>query len=74
MNKKKLSVVILCLIMLFSLNSLSLATSTINNTSNKIETKSVVIKWLYKLIQGKLYKIKYNFNTGKTEGNWILVS
>lgn len=38
-----------------------------------IETRTPKIDWVYKVINGHLYKRLYNYSTGRWESDWILI-
>ena len=67
---------ILCLIIMLSfitIGNLPLTAKAYNSTSTQsdIGLCSTNYEWRYKLINGKMYKRKYNSSTNKWIGKWI---
>ena len=45
----------------------------LSSTETGIETRTPKIDWVYKVINGHVYKRLYNYSTGRWESDWILV-
>lgn len=43
----------------------------VENNHETISVCSDIIKWRYKVINGKKYKRKYNYSKNRWEGDWI---
>lgn len=67
--------ILLFLVLCFSATSVIAAEPSNSATPTAVseaETRSNVIVWRYKTINGKLYKRKYNTSTKKWIGDWVL--
>lgn len=45
-----------------------------NNISEEVQPRTDIKEWLYKVMNGNLYKRLYNYSTGHWETDWIFVA
>ena len=44
-----------------------------NITQEEIQPRTDIKEWLYKIVDGNLYKRLYNYSTGRWETDWIFI-
>lgn len=74
--KKKIIVFLAMLLIVFPTESVVAAehTDTVEVNEYRANPRADKIDYVYKILDGKLYKRLYNFSTGEWIGNWILCS
>ncbi len=82
MNNKKLNkffcIIFSCIVLLscpVTIIPVQAACSSFNTPTSNIETiqpRAAIIEWVYKEVDGKIYRRLYNFQTKEYIGDWIL--
>lgn len=70
---KKAVITLFLLTALLSTIPVSASANRSNAATSTVTPKAHDIRWIYKKIDGKLYKRLYNHTTRKWVGDWILV-
>lgn len=70
----RITIICITIVMIFPIWTLGKETATFNSMSKEIQNRTDIKDWVYKVINGDLYKRLYNYSTGRWETDWIFVA